>query len=88
MSLKIGLLLATVVIVAIAVTRFAAPKSGGPHPPTRLPILPGDPVPAGLEQATFGNGCFWCTEAVYQQIKGVKAVKSGYTGGAVPNPTY
>ena len=38
--------------------------------------------------ATLGGGCFWCLEAVYQQLKGVGAVESGYTGGRVPNPTY
>lgn len=41
-----------------------------------------------LERATLGGGCFWCLEAVYQQIQGVKAVVSGYGGGASPNPTY
>lgn len=40
------------------------------------------------ERATFGGGCFWCLEAVYQQISGVKLVVSGYAGGARPNPTY
>ena len=38
--------------------------------------------------ATFGNGCFWCTEAVFQRLKGVKTVVSGYSGGSVKNPTY
>jgi peptide-methionine (S)-S-oxide reductase len=40
------------------------------------------------EIATLGGGCFWCLEAVYQQLKGVTAVESGYTGGHVVNPTY
>jgi peptide-methionine (S)-S-oxide reductase len=40
------------------------------------------------ETATLGGGCFWCLEAVYLQLKGVKKVKSGYAGGHVPNPTY
>ena len=40
------------------------------------------------EVATLAGGCFWCTEAVYQNLKGVKAVESGYIGGARPNPTY
>ena len=40
------------------------------------------------ETATFGNGCFWCTEAVFQQLKGVSKVTSGYSGGHVENPTY
>jgi len=41
-----------------------------------------------LAVATFGNGCFWCTEAIFQQLKGVKTVLPGYTGGEVKNPTY
>ncbi|MCI4589943.1 peptide-methionine (S)-S-oxide reductase MsrA [Sphingobium sp. BYY-5] len=40
------------------------------------------------EIATLAGGCFWCTEAVYQNLKGVKAVTSGYIGGTLPNPTY
>lgn len=40
------------------------------------------------ELATFGNGCFWCTEAIFQQLKGVSKVVSGYAGGKVKNPTY
>lgn len=38
--------------------------------------------------ATFGSGCFWCTEAVFTRLKGVAKVESGYSGGNVPNPTY
>ena len=38
--------------------------------------------------ATFGGGCFWCTEAVFRELRGVLAVVSGYTGGRVENPTY
>ncbi len=41
-----------------------------------------------LEKATFGMGCFWCTEAVFQRLNGVTNVKSGYEGGSIPNPTY
>ena len=41
-----------------------------------------------LAVATFGNGCFWCTEAIFQQLKGVEKVVSGYTGGMVKNPSY
>lgn len=40
------------------------------------------------EIATFAGGCFWCTEAVFEQIKGVISVTSGYTGGTLKNPTY
>jgi len=42
----------------------------------------------GLSLATFGNGCFWCTEAIFQQLNGVEKVVSGYTGGKIKNPTY
>jgi len=42
-----------------------------------------------LQVATFGGGCFWCTEAVFQEVKGVEKVLSGYSGGNVPgHPTY
>jgi peptide-methionine (S)-S-oxide reductase len=41
-----------------------------------------------LDTATFGTGCFWCTEAIFQQLEGVEKVTSGYSGGKVPNPTY
>ena len=40
------------------------------------------------DTATFGAGCFWCTEAIFQQLNGVVSVESGYSGGARPNPTY
>jgi peptide-methionine (S)-S-oxide reductase len=40
------------------------------------------------QRLTFGGGCFWCLEAVFQRLKGVKTVASGYAGGTVPNPTY
>lgn len=40
------------------------------------------------EKATLGGGCFWCTEAVYLQMKGVESVKPGYSGGHVKNPAY
>jgi peptide-methionine (S)-S-oxide reductase len=40
------------------------------------------------ELATLAGGCFWCLEAVFEQMKGVAKVESGYSGGATPNPTY
>ncbi len=42
----------------------------------------------GLRRATFGAGCFWCVEAVFQRLKGVNKVLSGYSGGHAENPTY
>jgi peptide-methionine (S)-S-oxide reductase len=41
-----------------------------------------------LATATFGEGCFWCSEAVFQNLKGVKSVVSGFSGGSVENPSY
>ena len=51
----------------------------------RRPVREGD---GALEVATLGGGCFWCLEAVYEQLAGVTSVASGYAGGTVPNPTY
>jgi peptide-methionine (S)-S-oxide reductase len=49
---------------------------------TRMDTLPVEEI------ATFGSGCFWCTEAIFLNVDGVKSVVSGYTGGKVKNPTY
>lgn len=43
---------------------------------------------SGIEIATFGAGCFWCVEAIYQQLKGVIKVIPGYSGGTIKNPAY
>jgi peptide-methionine (S)-S-oxide reductase len=56
--------------------------------PDAVPSNPPAAAPASEELATFGAGCFWCTEAVLEQLDGVIAVDSGYMGGDVPNPTY
>ena len=45
-------------------------------------------IAGDLKKATFGAGCFWCVEAVFQQLKGVEKVESGYMGGHTLNPTY
>jgi len=41
-----------------------------------------------FKKATFGSGCFWCTEAVFERVEGIHSVVSGYTGGDIENPTY
>ena len=41
-----------------------------------------------METATFGSGCFWCSEAVFSELRGVVKVEPGYAGGSVPNPSY
>jgi peptide-methionine (S)-S-oxide reductase len=63
----------------------------GDNPPMPKPTNPSSPQSAGdakLETITFASGCFWCTEAVFQHLKGVKSVASGYSGGKVADPTY
>jgi peptide-methionine (S)-S-oxide reductase len=72
----------------------AVPSPGDFDPPGTFPAL--DPAEAGPEPppgattqvATFGAGCFWCSEAVFERVKGVKSVVAGYSGGSVPDPTY
>jgi len=51
------------------------------------PIRPNE-VPAGKEVATLAGGCFWCLEAVYDELAGVESVESGYMAGRNPDPTY
>ncbi len=51
-------------------------------------VIGADAQKPALEKATFGMGCFWCTEAVFQRLNGVTNVRSGYEGGNTVNPTY
>jgi peptide-methionine (S)-S-oxide reductase len=61
--------------VFVAVCALATFQSGGPAMEVR-------------EKATFGGGCFWCVEAVFEHLEGVHSVVSGYAGGSNQNPTY
>ena len=51
-------------------------------------LNPATGKPPSIQVATFGGGCFWCLEAVFEQLKGVHKVESGYAGGRTENPSY
>lgn len=53
-----------------------------------LAVNSAEAQPKKLQSATFGMGCFWCSEALFDQLRGVIHVKSGYEGGELPNPSY
>ena len=72
--MRILILFFTVAFPMVCGTMTAAPISS--------------PSPAKTATATFGGGCFWCVDAVYQYVPGVLKITSGYAGGNVPNPTY
>ena len=55
---------------------------------TAAPTSSPSPAKTATAIATFGGGCFWCVDAVYQYVPGVLKITSGYAGGNVPNPTY
>ena len=73
-------------------TLLAAGCSAGDSPGTntsdKVTFFTVPKVPDGDEVITLGAGCFWCTEAIFQQVPGVVSVTSGYSGGKTPNPTY
>lgn len=68
-----------VLLSALAFSIFPSLMTAAPTP---------SPAPAQTATATFGGGCFWCVDAVYQYVPGVIKITSGYAGGTVPNPTY
>jgi len=72
--------LALTLIVLLPFVSAITPMNAAPEPkPT---------PPAKAQLATFGGGCFWCVEALFETFDGIKAVTSGYAGGKTPNPTY
>ena len=66
-------------------TSAVTESENGPDEETENSQMTGE---TKLAMATLGSGCFWCTEAFFQEVKGVKKVESGYSGGPVENPTY
>jgi peptide-methionine (S)-S-oxide reductase len=77
------IMLATILFSAISLVSC---NPSSPQSTTMSEVI----IPAGIktDTATFGTGCFWCTEAVFQELKGVYKVTSGYSGGTVKNPSY
>lgn len=68
---------------------FALASCAGPATNQPNTVMQTTPLPAGgTDTATFGTGCFWCTEAIFQQLEGVIKVSSGYSGGYTENPDY
>ncbi len=79
-----------ILFFALAAVYCTAPSAGSQSTES-LTVSPAsltESEKAQLDTATFAGGCFWCTEAVFERVKGVKSVVSGYTGGAQKNPTY
>lgn len=56
--------------------------------PIYMNAMTDEKITGNTDTATFGAGCFWCVEAVFQELKGVVQVRSGYSGGTVKNPSY
>jgi peptide-methionine (S)-S-oxide reductase len=96
----VGLLVVGACLSALALAK--TPRATKPNTKAKTSRRPGaeeknmdessasetDKDPVELQKATFGSGCFWCSEAVFQQLKGVESVVSGYSGGFFKNPTY
>ncbi len=75
--------------ILMACTLFSALMScAAPPDPKTPPMQEPATLPAGTDTATFGTGCFWCTEAIFQQLEGVMKVTNGYSGGFTDNPDY
>jgi len=75
---------ATALIAAVAMLAGCSEGTAEPKPQEDV----SQSTPENLETATFGAGCFWCTEAVMERLPGVHMVDSGYMGGKTENPTY
>jgi peptide-methionine (S)-S-oxide reductase len=78
---------ASALLVGLNSQEFTVPENFPVLEPSEIATAPAVPE-ADAELATFGSGCFWCTEAVFQQMKGVRKAVSGYSGGSLKNPTY
>jgi peptide-methionine (S)-S-oxide reductase len=81
---------AFVVSFAVVAATDAEPSPGGrlPHPLQEITMTATSATDSPLETAVLGGGCFWCLEAVFDELKGVHSVESGYAGGRNAHPTY
>jgi peptide-methionine (S)-S-oxide reductase len=79
---EIGLMRILTLLSAFALTILPNTMNAAPATPASSPL------PTKTATATFGGGCFWCVDAVYQYVPGVIKITSGYAGGSVSNPTY
>ena len=81
-------------LIAIAFTvfwaggMFATPETSEALKILRAAATTSGPAPAGAQQATFGEGCFWCAQAEFLQLRGVYSVLTGYSGGSAKDPSY
>ena len=75
----------SLLLLAVSLAACAQPKKEN-----NLSMMNNETIPNGVktDTATFGEGCFWCTEAFFQRLNGVYKVVSGYGGGYIENPTY
>jgi peptide-methionine (S)-S-oxide reductase len=78
------------IAAAAGIFGIVAAVSGGDGSSAKAPKASAPPpaVPAGMARAVFAGGCFWCVEAAFQDLPGVGAVVSGFSGGKEPSPTY
>jgi peptide-methionine (S)-S-oxide reductase len=83
--MKIKFVLLLIVTIGFVVSVFGCKEVKSKN--NESEIIEMDSV-QNLEKATFGSGCFWCTEAIFERVEGVHKVVSGYAGGKVKNPTY
>lgn len=92
MKSVLKLSMTTVVIGMVNLISCAQPAKKNemttPASTTKNEISAANISSAATETATFANGCFWCTEAIFEQLDGVLSANSGYTGGQTKNPTY
>ena len=78
----------SLLFAATANARAQATPGGVPKPAVPRATAKAAEAAPIVETATFGGGCFWCIEAAFEQVKGVKSVVAGYAGGTTLNPTY